>query len=136
MFQVIHKQQRIIRKQDKVIQTLGGEFEDFDSMEFVSRLSKLKKAKEIHDKYEESDEVTTPSSLHDSALDESGKDSSQRTKETEKQSDNQDISDVPNDDENSDSYITMQMHRLLILMMKQKMTRLKKKKYRSPEVLE
>ena len=60
MFQVIHKQQQVIREQGKVIQTLGGKYEDFNYIEFFNRLSKMKKEKEKHEgeqgKYEESDE--------------------------------------------------------------------------------
>ena len=111
MFQVIRKQQQVIREQSNVIETLGGKYEGFDGIEFVNRLSKLNKEKEKHlekhEIYDESDEVRTTSFLHDSALDESGEDTSQRTEETEKQSDNQDLSDVSNDEENSDSYVTM-----------------------------
>ena len=36
-----------------------------------------------------------------------GEDSRERTEETEKQSDNQDLSDVFNDDDESDSYVTI-----------------------------
>ena len=81
MFQVIRKQQHVIREQGKVIQTLGGKYEDFDGIEFVNRMSKLKKEKHVeeHVKIEESDEGRTISSLHDSVLDESAEDPSLRT---------------------------------------------------------
>ena len=92
MFQVIRKQQRVIREQGKVIQTLGREYEDFNGIE---------------EKHEESDEGRTTSSLHDSVLEESGEETSQRPEVTEMQSDNQDVSDVSIDEENSDSYVTM-----------------------------
>ena len=61
MFQVIHKQQQVIREQSKVIQTLGEEFEHFNSKEFVDRLSKLKKEKDKH-------EVSLSTSLQDLLL--------------------------------------------------------------------
>jgi hypothetical protein len=107
MFQVIRKQQRVIREQSKVIQTLGGKYEGFNGIEFVNGLNKLKKEKNKHVEEQEKDEGRTTTSLHDSALDESGEDTSQRTGNTEKISDNQDLSDISNYDENSDSYVTM-----------------------------
>ena len=48
MFQVIRKQQQVIREQDKVIETLGGKYKDFNTIEFVNRLSNLKKEKGKH----------------------------------------------------------------------------------------
>ena len=75
-------------------------------------MSKLKKEKE------ECDEGRTTCSLHDFSLDESGEDTSHGTEETEQPSDNPDLSEISNDDENSDSYVKYLMLLLLTLMKK------------------
>ena len=105
LFQVIQKQQLLIKEQGKVIKTLGGEYEAFNDLEFADRMKLLKKDK-LED-CEESDEGRNTSSLHDSALDESGEDIKETEDDIDQQINNNELFDISNEDDNSDSYVTM-----------------------------